>query len=107
MWETGKERYVEHYPTLDELWAEVFKTPNEWRNRFAAVPFEERGGTWQTRYYQHNAIENRNAKQSDKADGRGNAERKAAEPKGQDSTRESQRDIEKNQEGRPHRAEDD
>jgi type I restriction enzyme, R subunit len=22
------------------------------------VPFEERGGTWQTRYYQHNAIEN-------------------------------------------------
>ena len=32
--------------------------PNAWRDRFAAVPFEERGGTWQTRYYQHNAIEN-------------------------------------------------
>ena len=56
--ETGKEGYVERYPTPDELWAEVFKTPNEWRDRFAAVPFEERGGTWQTRYYQHNAIEN-------------------------------------------------
>jgi type I restriction enzyme, R subunit len=56
--ETGKEGYVERYPTPDELWAEVFRTPNEWRNRFAAVPFEERGGTWQTRYYQHNAIEN-------------------------------------------------
>lgn len=56
--ETGKEAYVERYPTPDELWAEVFKTPNEWRDRFAAVPFEERGGTWQTRYYQHNAIEN-------------------------------------------------
>lgn len=55
---TGKESYVERYPTPDELWAEVFKTPNEWRDRFAAVPFEERGGTWQTRYYQHNAIEN-------------------------------------------------
>jgi type I restriction enzyme, R subunit len=55
---TGKEVYVEHYPTPDELWAEVFKTPNEWRDRFAAVPFDERGGTWQTRYYQHNAIEN-------------------------------------------------
>ena len=55
---TGKEGYVERYPTPDELWAEVFKTPNEWRDRFAAVPFEERGGTWQTRYYQHNAIEN-------------------------------------------------
>jgi type I restriction enzyme R subunit len=56
--ETGEEGYVERYPTPDELWAEVFRTPNEWRNRFAAVPFEERGGTWQTRYYQHNAIEN-------------------------------------------------
>ena len=56
--ETGEEGYVERYPTPDELWAEVFKTPNEWRDRFAAVPFEERGGTWQTRYYQHNAIEN-------------------------------------------------
>src|SRR3954466_1485617 len=55
---TGKESYVERYPTPAELWAEVFKTPNEWRDRFAAVPFEERGGTWQTRYYQHNAIEN-------------------------------------------------
>src|SRR6185437_3428863 len=55
---TGAEAYVERYPTPDELWAEVFKTPNDWRDRFAAVPFEERGGTWQTRYYQHNAIEN-------------------------------------------------
>jgi type I restriction enzyme R subunit len=56
--ETGQESYVERYPTPDELWAEVFRTPNEWRDRFAAVPFEERGGTWHTRYYQHNAIEN-------------------------------------------------
>ena len=56
--ETGAEGYVDRYPTPDELWAEVFKKPNAWRDRFAAVPFEERGGTWQTRYYQHNAIEN-------------------------------------------------
>nr|WP_249808810.1 DEAD/DEAH box helicase family protein [Bradyrhizobium sp. 166] len=55
---TGTEAYVERYPTPGELWAEVFKTKNEWRDRFAAVPFEERGGAWQTRYYQHNAIEN-------------------------------------------------
>ena len=54
--ETGAESYVERYPTPDELWAEVFKAPNEWRDRFAAVPFEEQGGQWQTRYYQHNAI---------------------------------------------------
>lgn len=56
--ESGKETYVERWPTPDELWAEVFKQKNDWRDRFAAVPFEERGGTWQTRYYQHNAIEN-------------------------------------------------
>ncbi|MGY3496764.1 EcoAI/FtnUII family type I restriction enzme subunit R [Bradyrhizobium sp. USDA 4502] len=55
---TGAEAYVEGYPTPEELWADVFKSKNEWRDRFAAVPFEERGGAWQTRYYQHNAIEN-------------------------------------------------
>ncbi|WP_448041392.1 EcoAI/FtnUII family type I restriction enzme subunit R [Bradyrhizobium liaoningense] len=55
---TGVETYVDSYPAPDELWAAVFKTKNEWRDRFAAVPFEERGGAWQTRYYQHNAIEN-------------------------------------------------
>jgi type I restriction enzyme R subunit len=54
---TGKEGTVERYPTPDELWAEVFKTPNEWRDRFAAVPFET-SGKWDARYYQHNAIEN-------------------------------------------------
>jgi type I restriction enzyme R subunit len=56
--ETGKENHVERYPTPDELWAEVFETPNGWRDRFAAIPFEERGGAWETRYYQHSAIEN-------------------------------------------------
>ena len=55
--ETGA-RASERYPPPDGLWAEVFRTPNEWRDRVAAVPFGERGGTWQTRYYQHNAIEN-------------------------------------------------
>ncbi|MFZ1006789.1 MAG: DEAD/DEAH box helicase family protein [Candidatus Sulfotelmatobacter sp.] len=56
--ETGAEGYLDRYPTPDELWARVFAKPNAWRDRFATVPFEERGGTWQTRYYQHNAIEN-------------------------------------------------
>ena len=27
------------------------------RHRFAAIPFEDKGGTWEARYYQHNAIE--------------------------------------------------
>jgi type I restriction enzyme, R subunit len=56
--ETGAECHIESYPTPEELWAKVFAKPNAWRDRFAAIPFEERGGTWQTRYYQHNAIEN-------------------------------------------------
>jgi type I restriction enzyme R subunit len=56
--ETGKEGHIDRYPSPDELWARVFAKPNAWRDRFAAIPFEERGGTWQTRYYQHNAIEN-------------------------------------------------
>ena len=56
--ETGAEGYVEAYPRPDDLWAKVFEKPNAWRDRFAAIPFEERGSTWQTRYYQHNAIEN-------------------------------------------------
>jgi type I restriction enzyme R subunit len=29
---------------------------NAWRDRFAAVPFEDKGGTWQGRYYQDIAI---------------------------------------------------
>jgi type I restriction enzyme R subunit len=55
---TGKEGYIERYPTPDELWAEVFRTPNEWRDRFAGVPFEEQGGRWETRYYLLNAVQN-------------------------------------------------
>ena len=54
--ETGEERYVDAYPSPDELWASVFAKQNEWRDRFAAVPFEDRGGTWGARYYQDNAI---------------------------------------------------
>ncbi|WP_404800447.1 type I restriction-modification enzyme R subunit C-terminal domain-containing protein [Atlanticothrix silvestris] len=26
------------------------------RDRFAAIPFEDKSGTWEARYYQHNAI---------------------------------------------------
>jgi type I restriction enzyme, R subunit len=54
--ETGAEGYVSRYPSPDELWADTFAEENEWRNRFAEVPFEDKGGTWEARYYQHNAI---------------------------------------------------
>ena len=38
------------------LWDETFAVPNSWRDRFSAVPFEDKGGSWEARYYQHNAI---------------------------------------------------
>jgi type I restriction enzyme, R subunit len=56
--ETGAEQYVSQYPSPEALWNIVFAQENAWRDRFAAVPFEDKGGTWQARYYQHNAIEN-------------------------------------------------
>ena len=54
--ETGAEGYVSHYPSPDNLWADTFAKENEWRNRFSQIPFEDKGGTWEGRYYQHNAI---------------------------------------------------
>jgi type I restriction enzyme R subunit len=54
---TGAEGYVSHYPSPDELWAATFSEANDWRDRFADIPFETRSGTWETRYYQHNAIQ--------------------------------------------------
>jgi len=54
--ETGAEGYVSRYPSPDELWADTFAEDNEWRNRFSRIPFEDRSGTWEARYYQHNAI---------------------------------------------------
>ena len=54
--EAGKEGDISGYPTPDELWALTFAKANAWRDRFAAVPFEDRGGYFQPRYYQDVAI---------------------------------------------------
>ncbi len=54
--QTGVEGYIDRYPTPDELWHLTFSQENLWRDRFAAIPFEDRSGTWEARYYQHNAI---------------------------------------------------
>ena len=54
---TGVEGEVERYPTPEELWHLTFASANAWRDRFAAVPFEDRGGYFQGRYYQDIAIE--------------------------------------------------
>ncbi|PLU25729.1 EcoAI/FtnUII family type I restriction enzme subunit R [Sinorhizobium medicae] len=53
---TGAEEYVATYPTPDELWNRVFAEQNTWRDRFATIPFEDKGGQWQARYYQDIAI---------------------------------------------------
>ena len=57
---TGKERELANMgaiPTPEELWQRTFHTHNDWRDRFSDIAFEDRGGTWQARYYQDNAIE--------------------------------------------------
>ena len=56
--QTGKEQEVLSFPTPDDLWRRTFAEANLWRDRFAAIPFEDRGGTWGARYYQDNAIQN-------------------------------------------------
>jgi type I restriction enzyme R subunit len=57
---TGSEGDLAQYPTPDELWALTFAEADAasaaWRDRFAAIPFEDQGGTWQGRYYQDIAI---------------------------------------------------
>jgi type I restriction enzyme R subunit len=55
--QTGKEGELPRYPTPDELWKLTFAKANAWRDRFAAVPFEDKGGYFLPRYYQDIAIE--------------------------------------------------
>jgi type I restriction enzyme, R subunit len=55
--QTGKEGEKPSFPTPDELWAMTFAEANAWRDRFAAVPFEDKGGSHPSRYYQDIAVE--------------------------------------------------
>ena len=55
---TGQESYIDRYPTPDELWNATFSQVNQWRDKFAEVPFEDLDGTKELRYYQHNAVKN-------------------------------------------------
>lgn len=54
---SGHEGEVAAYPSPDELWARTFAEANAWRDRFAAVPFEDKGGSHPSRYYQDTAVE--------------------------------------------------
>jgi len=54
---TGKEGLIAKFPTPDELWNKTYAEVNEWRDKFASVPFEDKSGTWQPRYYQEIAVQ--------------------------------------------------
>ncbi len=53
---TGHEAEVAQFPTPAELWARTFATQNNWRDRFAAVPFPDKSGSWALRFYQEIAV---------------------------------------------------
>lgn len=55
---TGAEGLVEDYLSPEALWNKTFSIQNEWREKFAAVPFEDKSGSWQLRYYQEIAVQN-------------------------------------------------
>lgn len=69
---TGEEKLVDNFLSPTELWNEVLPfdrlrtspkgTPDElvelWFEKFMAIPFEDKSGTWQPRYYQEIAVKN-------------------------------------------------
>lgn len=55
--ESGREGDVAAYPSPAELWNLIHEKPNDWLDRFAAVPYEDKGGSHQGRYYQDTAVE--------------------------------------------------
>jgi type I restriction enzyme R subunit len=55
--QSGAEGEVAAFPSPDELWAKTFAEANAWRDRFAGIPYEDKGGSHPGRYYQDIAIE--------------------------------------------------
>jgi type I restriction enzyme R subunit len=55
--QTGREGELPGFPTPDELWNRTFAKQNDWRDRFAAVPFPDKSGSWHIRFYQEIAVE--------------------------------------------------
>jgi type I restriction enzyme R subunit len=54
---TGEEGLVKDFLSPDELWNKTFTEQNNWREQFANVPFEDKSGSWQLRYYQEIAVQ--------------------------------------------------
>ncbi|MDA9049644.1 DEAD/DEAH box helicase family protein [Pseudomonadales bacterium] len=52
----NSEGKVTSFPSPQELWERIHGEPNEWQERFNAVPFEDNNGTKQPRYYQELAV---------------------------------------------------
>jgi type I restriction enzyme R subunit len=55
--ETGQEGEIATFPTPQELWDRTFAKENAWRDRFAAIPYEDKGGTFPPRYYQDLSVQ--------------------------------------------------
>ena len=55
--QTGKEGKLAKYPSPEELWQMTYAQPNEWRDRFAAIPYEDKSGSHLARYYQETATD--------------------------------------------------
>ncbi|HCS21891.1 MAG TPA: restriction endonuclease subunit R [Bacteroidetes bacterium] len=62
---TGIEGLVTDFLSPEQLWEKTFPstgsvqdTADEWREKFANVPFEDKSGSWQLRYYQEIAVNN-------------------------------------------------
>ena len=54
---TGVESLVTDFLSPEQLWNKTFAEQNNWREQFANVPFEDKSGSWQLRYYQETAVQ--------------------------------------------------
>jgi type I restriction enzyme R subunit len=54
--QTGKEGEAARYPSPQALWDLTYAKPNAWRERFAAVPYPDKSGSWTIRFYQEIAV---------------------------------------------------
>jgi len=61
---TGEESLVDNFLSPEQLWNKTYpkssdtKPADVWREKFSNVPFENKSGTWQLRYYQEVAVKN-------------------------------------------------
>jgi type I restriction enzyme R subunit len=60
---TGEESLVTDFQSPEQLWNKTFPKSSDtelaevWREKFASVPFEDKSGSWQLRYYQEIAVQ--------------------------------------------------